>query len=454
MIKQFSIAFCLVYAFASCGKKTTEDSSSESNPTNVTFANPGPQTCLASSSANIANKLINPYYANFREALNSPFQIKSIKHLNIGIVGPDSRTSNAENEKIDNTTNCNAIQINNSDTSAKNVANNNTVGIYFPTSKTVCTGSLVSDGKGHYLILTAAHCFNQTSNFDSENAEGAIITFGNTIQTTINAYSSSVECWQRNKYYRNSPNNDDTTSLFDIAWIRLPSSANDKITHAGYTPVKLLGTPSDIQPTEEKLMAGFGTTIDPAPNYTDRQGGDKRCISTNVDPKYSSRGDIIPSGAVASFNNLALTNLGSTIASNAYQTYLTVVGPINGLSSAEVKLYSNNGAVYPYSPSQQFSGISAGTCYGDSGGALYVKRNGDWVLAALTEGSNTTLTPHPIVDFTTHNSSDGLSATSNFNFDYPGLCLDGYGIYTTVGNYAAPSQWIEETSGITLEKTN
>ena len=258
----------------------------------------------------------------------------------------------------------------------------NTVAIVLH-DKTLCTGTIVADN----LILTAGHCFD---GIDTNETSPGNVIFANNYNSTN---SATISCWQRPSAY--SPKSDDdsyNTVLNDIAWIKINGTVK-----SNYEIVSVLSNPQSILPSETKWMIGFGDLT----NENDHNSSKNVVKSTSSD----TTPDITPIGAIASFNRLTFPN--------AFQNYLTVIGPNAG----------------------------KGTCKGDSGGPVYVKRfiNGieTTVLAALTQGSNSLLSPHP------------RRTTPPYDFDNSqyASCSDGYGVYTTVGNYV---NWIQTTSGVTL----
>lgn len=262
----------------------------------------------------------------------------------------------------------------------------------------ICSGVLVTSD----LVLTAAHCFD-TFRTNGSLTQGTIRVYFNTSTTTLNNVAAIA--WGR------SPEHDITEPgtyqnvLNDIAWIKVASGVASGFS---YSPVNVLANPQTaISATAEKLSMGYGHL-----NDSDTSTGTSHCVSTYADSNYLTRGDVIPSGAASKFNAQTSTE--------AYEDYLTVIGPIN-------------------SSSHSSSATSRGTCSGDSGGPTYVYKNGSWVLAALTQGSNSVLSPQPLINFQTQTSSSGLNSTSNFSTSAAASCNDGYGVYTTVGNYA---NWI------------
>lgn len=435
MLRKFILVSLSTVAFYSCGGSTTDSGGGSNTHSSVTFANPGPTSCLASSLS--SGKFIPSYYQNFQEALLSPFKVKA---MNIAQVPKLKRNLSQNNLKIvggntvatQSITNCSATNDDGSK-QAYTVTHTNTVAIVNVNAGTVCSGTLVGDGTTP-LVLTAAHCFNEITDFTSQNAEGLRVYFEDNFCTSYDSHGncvldssnySTVSCWQRNPYYQNSLTIE-SASLFDIAWIKLSSAPLN-----GYNIVKTVSTTtqSNLLPTDEKLMAGFGRISD-----SSGVDGNKRCVSTNSDSNYYpnnghlGRGDIIPNGAATSFNSVATAQLASHISSfptNAYEKFLTVIGPING-------------------------NTPKGSCNGDSGGPVYIYNAGTWVLYALTEGSSPALSPHPKFDFTGDFAPGTLASTLNFDAD-AASCDDGYGVYTTVGNYAGASDWIKTSSGIQIQ---
>ncbi len=262
---------------------------------------------------------------------------------------------------------------------------NNTVAIllYINSSKTIlCSGTIVASN----LILTAGHCFDDV---ESDNISPGKVVFSNSYSPATSSNSSEISCWQRPPNYRPcSADNSYNCVLNDITWVKINGTIK-----SGYSPVSLLANPQSILATEPKWMLGFGDNSDNGSN-----SGFKNIVISESD-KYS---DTIPDGAIDSFNRQTF--------SNAFQNFLTVIGPNSG----------------------------KGTCEGDSGGPVYVKRDSNnYVLAALTQGSNSLLSPHPTT----------TSPPYSFDTSKYASCSDGYGVYTTVGNYV---NWIQSTSGVSL----
>ncbi len=263
---------------------------------------------------------------------------------------------------------------------------NNTVAIllYINSSKTVlCSGTIVASN----LILTAGHCFD---NVEENNISPGKVVFSNSYSPATSSNSSEISCWQRPPNYRPcSADNSYNCVLNDITWVKINGTIK-----SGYNPVSILSNPQTLSTTEKKWMLGFGDNSDNGSN-----SGYKNMVISESD-KYS---DTIPDGAIDSFNRQTF--------SNAFQNFLTVIGPNSG----------------------------KGTCEGDSGGPVYVQRGptDNYVLAALTQGSNSLLSPHPKT----------TSPPYSFDTSKYASCSDGYGVYTTVGNYV---NWIQSTSGISL----
>lgn len=243
----------------------------------------------------------------------------------------------------------------------------------------LCTGTVVANN----LILTAGHCFDKV---DQNSVSPGNVIFADTYNSTS---SATISCWQRPaNYVPCSVDNSYNCILNDITWVKINKNASS----FGYQTVSILSNPQTILPTETKWMLGFGNLNDSGTNDT------KKYI---VDSSTQPNPDILPSGARDTFNFYTF--------SNAYQQYLTVIGP----------------------------NIGKGTCEGDSGGPVYVNRSGKYILAALTQGSNSLLSPHPTT----------VSQPYTFDTSKYATCNDGYGVYTTVGNYV---RWITFSSGINV----
>lgn len=268
-------------------------------------------------------------------------------------------------------------------------ASNNTVAILIRQQGSsnlnfLCTGTVVTGS----LILTAAHCFD---NADKNSLSPGVVIFSNSYKSPLNASNSAeITCWQRNYNYLSCQDNSIAScNLYDIAWVKIGTDASA----FGYQPLKVLGSPSSISTSETKWMAGFGKLNDSIDNFS----GNKYI----VDSSAQGHSDVILSDRVNLFNSLTF--------SNAYQNYLTIIGPNSG----------------------------KGTCQGDSGGPVYVSRGGNYVVAALTQGSNNILTPKP----------SGSYPSFSFDTNLYASCNDGYGVYTTIGNYVS---WIQSSSGVSL----
>lgn len=253
----------------------------------------------------------------------------------------------------------------------------------------LCTGSIVASN----LILTAGHCFDSV---DLNSTSPGSVVFANSYLNSNNNNSAKISCWQRpTNYVPCSVDDSYNCILNDITWVKINGNINN---FTNYTTVPILSNPKAISATEPKWMLGFGLLNDNQNNVS----GNKYVVQSLTSSTYP---DTLPSNAVNSFNTLTF--------SNAYEQYLTVIGPNNQTNPGK------------------------GTCEGDSGGPVYVSRSGSYVLAALTQGSNSLLSPHP-----TNSSPPYTFDTSNY-----ANCNDGYGVYTTVGNYV---NWITTTSGVNL----
>jgi secreted trypsin-like serine protease len=253
-------------------------------------------------------------------------------------------------------------------------------------NKILCSGTVVADN----LILTAGHCFDS---INSNSTSPGTVVFSDDYNNTSNALA--ISCWQRpSGYVPCSVNNTYSCSLNDIAWVKVNGSASS----LGYHTVSILSNPQTILTTESKWMLGFGLLNDNQKNTS----GLKYIVKSASSSSYP---DTLPPGAANTFDYYTFDN--------AYEQFLTVIGPNNQTNPGK------------------------GTCEGDSGGPVYVNRSGNYVLAALTQGSNSLLSPHP-TNQGPHYSFDNSNYAS---------CNDGYGVYTTVGNYV---NWITSTSGISL----
>ena len=431
------IFLCLVFIslfLFSCGKKDQEK-------TYVTFANPGPKSCLSGNSMStlfskhaLSGKTLNQIQAqqnlnqqdpfmpsefnyvkksSYSSPIKSPFLIQNRRPIVTIINGTPTSIASR----------CNASTLTNP--SQSNMPTSNTVGIYWANVngfQSYCSGAVIATSASESLIVTAAHCFDSLTNFDDTSAGGAVVYVGATLGSGT---TYPVSCWQRNNFYHNDPTGlDDTAKLFDVAWVKVSNAAFT----SSVTKATIL-TSTTASATAEKVLAGVGESIDGDFSTT----GTKQCVSTYGDPYYATRGDIIPDGALAKYNALALNKLGSQIPAlranpNVAQTYLTVIGPING--DQAYPTYSTFGA-----------------CHGDSGGPVYVYNSAKWVLSAITEGTSIILNPFPAVIFNTYNSPTGLSSLSNFDTNGVAGCYDGYGVYTTLAPHVS---WIQSTSGYTL----
>ncbi|WGL59711.1 trypsin-like serine protease [Pigmentibacter sp. JX0631] len=250
------------------------------------------------------------------------------------------------------------------------------------TKKIICSGTIVQSN----LILTAGHCFDDVN---QNSTSPGIVVFADSFVNYTASQSLRISCWQRPTNYRPcSSDNSYNCILNDIAWVKFNGSLLPN-----YNIVQVLKDPLSISNTETKWMAGFGNQND--------SGSNNSLKNVVASIPTISNPDSPPSGAIQQFNSYTFAN--------AYQSYLTVIGP----------------------------NVGKGTCEGDSGGPVYVLRNNNYVLAAITQGSNNLLSPHPL------NSSPPYQFDTN-NY---ATCQDGYGVYTTIGNYV---NWIQVSSGITL----
>jgi hypothetical protein len=398
--------------FASCGHSSSSSSSSDDT---TSSSNAGPSSCLATSTSSLTiphftrEQLRNAQLASYKivdkegKVLFGPNQKQATpkqatpksNEFSTRIVGGDD---------VSTTTDCQGTS-----TSVVSTIETSTVAVVFPLtagSAVLCTGIVVADD----LILTAGHCFNDVS---SSATSPGYVSFGNVYDSD----SVDISCWQRNSNYC-----DDSTSascvLNDIAWVKVPTGTTSEM---GFSPVTILSNPQNISTTEEKVMAGFGLLNDDVSNSS----GVRRCVSTYAGStsiyNYAAYGDQLPSGAISTFN----TAVSST---DAYENYLTVIGPIMGSAPDE-------------GSSDDSSSSAKGSCNGDSGGPVYVKRDSNWILVALTQGSNSILSPMPTYVGSAPYSSFTFSSTEASD------CAHGYGVYTTVGGYVS---WIESTSGVTV----
>lgn len=368
----------------------------------------GPASCLATHTSSGQLSLTRSQYPTYAPANWSRSTVghfdpdKAFKKNNFNVV-----PKIVGGDFISTTTNCQSPH----GASAKNKADTNTVAILLKQSgdtkeSIVCTGTVVAPN----LILTAGHCFDSV---DKTSTSPGRIVFSSRYTNPNSSNAVNISCWQRHSSYVSCDSSSPTYSciLNDIAWVTFDGNAST----FGYTPTNLLSDPATISRTEEKLFAGFGL-------WNEKVDGDgsKQCVSTHGNTNYAggSGGDYLPAHAVDSFN--------ASTSANAYENYLTVIGPITGTSPGDG---STN------SPANTFA---KGTCSGDSGGPVYVNRSGTWVLAALTQGSNNVLTPKP---------NDVAPPYTSFNTAFAAGCQYGYGVYTTVGNYI---NWIQTTSGKTI----
>lgn len=78
-----------------------------------------------------------------------------------------------------------------------------------------------------------------------------------------------------------------------------------------------------------------------------------------------------------------------------------------------------------------------GSCHGDSGGPAYIQIEGQWFIIGVTNGFDVVLTPRTMV------------RTGDPDFPYNVDCSKNQSLYSFVG---AHGRWIEETSGVVIEK--
>lgn len=256
-------------------------------------------------------------------------------------------------------------------------------------SQVLCSGAIVASN----LILTAGHCFD---NVNISNTSPGYVVFADSYGNPTTSNSAQISCWQRpSSYIPCSVTNSYNCVLNDITWVKINGNINQ---FPNYNVISILSNPQSISATEPKWMLGFGELNDKQANTSEH----KYMVQSSSSVTYP---DTLPSGAANEFDSLTF--------SNAYEQYLTVIGPNNQTNPGK------------------------GTCEGDSGGPVYVFRGGNYILAALTQGSNSLLSPHP------------TRTSPPYSFDNSSFasCNDGYGVYTTVGNYVS---WITATSGVSL----
>ncbi|MES2615407.1 MAG: trypsin-like serine protease [Bdellovibrionota bacterium] len=392
MLKKIIFVTLLSVLFFSCGGGDSSGSSGDGGGGD----DPDPSICsVIPRSTSLKNKIFN---SSFTHPFSTSFlKMESITHRNkvqnknliqnLKIVGGDT---------IPSGTNCQASGLA-TGSGYNTIATTNTVGIVINGNE-LCSGTLVTSD----LILTAAHCFDNFA-VNGSSPSSVVIHFSQDALTSTN--TTTAIAWGRSPGHDRAEPSTYANVLNDIAWIKItPGIASG----FGYLPVNVLANPQTaLSATEEKLSIGFGKTTD-----FGTADGLERCVSTYADANYATRGDVSPTGVISIFD--------SQTSANAYEHYLTVIGPINGAD---------------------YGGTSRGTCFGDSGGPTYVYRSGSWVLAALTQGTNNILSPKPTINFTAE--IDGSTLGSSFDSAATAACSDGYGDYTTVGNYAA---WLAEPS--------
>jgi secreted trypsin-like serine protease len=287
---------------------------------------------------------------------------------------------------------------------------NSTILISMSTS--ICTGVIVANN----LILTAAHCFGSNSNGSSLTNSYVVFTDNLNNINLQNAVPITTNWYKHPSYSSGS-------SLYDIAWIKIDGNISNQF--SGYTPVPILLNPqSSISPTEPKWSVGFGSiarntsTGNPVPT----SDGGKYMVQSLSSPTHP---DTVVTPTTSVGYAAEVTYFDSINFPNAYENYLTVVGPDNNAQSVNI-------------PSNTPPSINAvGVCQGDSGGPMFVMRGGNYILAAITQGTSNILTPHP------------TNTGPNFTFDVTkqANCNDGYSLRTTIGNYV---NWISSTSGVKL----
>jgi hypothetical protein len=414
----------------SCGRNTKENEY-------AVFANPGPKSCLAYSLSSFAQD--EKYAPPVEPAVylnGHPHQVKlhsdPFDGLNfnlifgsqhsransgfpVGIYG--GQTTTAANQTCGAATDGGVAKIE----SRSFMPFTNTVGLIVPNSWNdgygeQCSGAIVATNATGTLIVTAAHCFDNQTDFSDITANNAVVrTSAYFSNTSTGVYS--VACWQRSPYYHKIPANDVSSALYDVAWVLVATTTMSSDRRATiYT-----GT---VSAGEEKVMAGVGIT-------ETSESGTLKCVSTNVDAAYPTRGDVLPADGAAMgtsvFNTQAYKMLGNRISgfpSDPFNSMLMVIGPLNRSAS-------------PY---------GYGSCNGDSGGPVYrYSTTNKWVLVGLTQGSNKLLSPQPSVYFFGLGSSASLR--DKFYSGNYADCSDGYGVYTRL-SYHVP--WIQSSSGFTL----
>ena len=419
----FSCCFFFSFFFASCGANEPPLDIAQ-----VTFANPGPTQCNLGDAVVALNQFTNEIDLTKKLFSTSEKKMPPLKIFQPTItkIRPTEKRKNKDKSivsvigGIDVSTNAASCNATVTTIPQSKMPKENTVAIIIPRpgqtlagQTELCSGAIIAKTASETLIVTAAHCFNNLTNFNDVTANGAEVSLADVPSIT----PSNVTCWQRHKYYHNqAASNDDEMNLYDIAWIKVNSALSSTVT-------PILNSRS-ISTTEEKVIAGYGLINESS------GGGTKRCASTYANANYSSRGDIIPAGSAATFNSISTRLLGpyiESLPSTPSETLLTVIGPIyNGLNSSN----------------------SIGACHGDSGGPVYVHTDSNasspWTLAAITEGSSGLLTPEISNGVYTGANASGLNATSHFSLGTYAPCTQGYALFTTLKPYAA---WLKASSG-------
>ena len=217
-----------------------------------------------------------------------------------------------------------------------------------------CTGTVISES----FIITAAHCFYNQKNGTYSNPEKSRIILGNNAYDLLNARSVKVKRFILNPLYLNK--NYVSTSLTmknsSLGDIALVQTEGNLIKDYGLVASKT--TLTNAISTEEVLSIGYGSTG----KYDYNSGGLKRWSVSGV-------GQVIKASSYDNFQ---------TEYDNA--ATLGYLNKIHAPKSEQSFLLTDKKAEY-----------HGQTCYGDSGGPQFVKRNGETVLISATEGVNARL---------------------------------------------------------------
>jgi Trypsin len=212
-----------------------------------------------------------------------------------------------------------------------------------------CTGTVISE----HFILTAAHCFYDHGSDTYSDPAQARIVLGNNAYDLLNAKSVKVARFFVNPLYTNNAYVGNFLSMgrSHLGDIALVQTEGNLIKDYGLVASKT--TLRDARPTEEILSIGYGSTG----KYDYNTGGLKRWSVSGVgqvikDPIY-----------------------------DAFQAEYDKAGILKYVNKTYALLSESSFLV-----TERKAEYHGQTCYGDSGGPQFVKRNGETVVISATQG--------------------------------------------------------------------